>query len=97
MDKLSINIKIADREYPMINVAASEEEDIRYAGRVLNERLKAKRDEYGIEDKQDLLAMVAFDCMIEKLSSDRDNEIISENLSEKISDLDETISNALTD
>ena len=99
-NKIQIKIKIAGREYPM-TISADEEERIRYAGRLVNERFKAFKDVHGLGDKLeakvDLLVMVACDCMIEKLNSDRDNEIISENLSKKVSDLDETISNALSD
>ncbi len=65
MADISIKLKIADREYPM-RVNASEEETIRRAGKVLNERIKAYQDKYRIDDKQDLLAMVAFDCWMEK-------------------------------
>lgn len=65
MADISIKLKIADREYPM-RVNASEEEVIRRAGKVLNERIKAYQDKYRIDDKQDLLAMVAFDCWMEK-------------------------------
>lgn len=65
MADISIKLKIADREYPM-RVNASEEEVIRKAGKVLNERIKAYQDKYRIDDKQDLLAMVAFDCWMEK-------------------------------
>jgi cell division protein ZapA len=65
MADISIKLKIADREYPM-RVNASEEEIIRKAGKVLNERIKAYQDKYRIDDKQDLLAMVAFDCWMEK-------------------------------
>lgn len=95
-DLIKIKIKIAGREYPM-TITANEEENIRNAGRVINERLKIVRDEMGLDDKQDLLAMVAFDFVNEKLLSDINNEIISEHLTEKISCLDETISEVLTD
>lgn len=66
MDKLSIKIKIADREYPM-KVSNEDEEKIRKAGKVINERIKSYRDQFGIDDKQDLLAMVAFDSLVDGL------------------------------
>ncbi len=40
MKELSIKIKIADREYPM-RVVPEDEERIRKAGRVINEKIKA--------------------------------------------------------
>jgi len=66
MGELSIKIKIGDREYPM-KADHNEEERLRQAGKVINEKLKSYRDLFGIDDKQDLLAMVAFDIMVEKM------------------------------
>ena len=66
MTELSIKIKIGNREYPM-KVAAEDEERIRRAGKILHEKVKTYRDQFGIDDNQDLLAMVAFDCLVEKM------------------------------
>jgi len=65
MTELSIKIKIGNREYPM-KVAASEEAKIREAGKKINDKLKSYQEQFGIEDKQDLLAMVAIDSYVEK-------------------------------
>jgi cell division protein ZapA len=59
MEELSIKIKIADREYPM-KVKGVDEERVRTASRLINEKLKSYKEQFGIDDKQDLLAMVAF-------------------------------------
>ncbi len=50
-----------------MKVAASEEATIREAGKKINEKLKSFQDQFGIDDKQDLLAMVAIDSFVEKL------------------------------
>ena len=39
MDELSVKIKIADREYPM-KVKRLEEERVRAAGKIINEKIK---------------------------------------------------------
>ena len=65
MSELSIKIRIAEREYPM-RVKEEEEERLRIVGKLLNERLKFFKDQFGIQDKQDLLAMVAFENKVEK-------------------------------
>jgi hypothetical protein len=52
MDELSVKIKIADREYPM-KVKRKDEEKVRAAGKIINEKLKHYRDQFGIDDKQD--------------------------------------------
>jgi len=91
MDELSIKIKIADREYPM-KVKRSEEERMRVAGKLVNERLKNYREKFGIDDKQDLLAMVAFDCLIEKLAEQDSQHSIDQTVVEKIQQLNQLIS-----
>jgi len=75
MEELSVRIKIADREYPM-KVSLEDEAQVRQAGKLINDKIKTYRDQFEIEDKQDLLAMVAFDCLMEQmLSNDPDNNI----------------------
>jgi cell division protein ZapA len=95
MGELSIKVKIADREYPM-RIDSSEEERLRLAGKMVNERLKNYRDQFGIDDKQDLLAMVAFDCVIERMKTEASNSNLSDNITNKISYLDQIISEAIS-
>lgn len=93
MNKLSIKIKIADREYPM-KVEPEEEERIRKAGKIVNEKIKLFKSQFGIDDKQDLLAMVAFDALVERLKtegSDNDDDL----LKEKLAGLNNLISQSL--
>ena len=56
-----------------MRVAEAEEERLRLAGRAINERLRFFKEEFRIEDKQDLLAMVAFECMAEKLKQETES------------------------
>ncbi len=78
-----------------MKVAPDDEERIRKAGKILHDKIKSYREQFGIDDNQDLLAMVAFDCLVEKMkmeevTSDSDdtalnhvtrlNQLISDNL-----------------
>lgn len=94
MNELSIRIKIADREYPM-KVKAEDEERVRSAGRQINERIRSYRDKFGIDDKQDLLAMVAFDCLVDKLELDEKQFDAGENVLEKVDHLNHIITQVL--
>lgn len=67
-----------------MKVAAEDEERIRRAGKILHEKIKSYRDQFGIDDNQDLLAMVAFDCQVERMK-----------LEEKSSDSDDTALNSI--
>jgi len=91
MNKLSIKIKIADREYPM-KVEPEEEERIRKAGKIVNEKIKLFRSQFGIDDSQDLLAMVAFDSLYEKLQTEANSTSTGESAVDKISYLNKLIS-----
>jgi cell division protein ZapA len=94
MSNLSLKIKIADREYP-IKAPASEEERLRNAGKAINDKLKMYKTQFGIDDKQDLLAMIAIECMVEKLRSEEDKTGVTSVISEKIERLDNLITSAL--
>ncbi len=94
MGELSVKIKIADREYPM-KVEAEDEAKIRAAGKQINERMKAYRDRFGIDDKQDLLAMVAFDCLVDAMQPENNHDGTDVAVVEKISALHHLISQAL--
>ncbi|MEL7003092.1 MAG: cell division protein ZapA [Bacteroidota bacterium] len=94
MDELSIKIKIADREYPM-KVKPEDEERVRNAGKNINERIKSYRDRFGIDDKQDLLAMVAFDCLVDKMQVEEKQFDTDESIVEKIDYLNNIIGQAL--
>jgi len=94
MEKLSIKVKIADREYPM-KVDVRDEENIRKAGKLINDRLRSYREKFGIDDKQDLLAMVAFDSTVEKLKVEGETHHMDDTIEHKIEKLNHLISEAL--
>ncbi len=58
MDELAITVKIANRPYRM-TVRASEEEIIRKAARLINEKINEYANTYAFNDNQDLLSMVS--------------------------------------
>ncbi|RZK13402.1 MAG: cell division protein ZapA [Hymenobacter sp.] len=91
MSDLAIKIRIADRDYPM-RVAVADEERLRLAGRQLSERLREFREQYGIQDKQDLLAMVAFTTMADSLKVSKEKDGTDADLTERLARLDELLS-----
>ncbi|NVJ45734.1 MAG: cell division protein ZapA [Cytophagia bacterium] len=95
MDLLSIKLKIGDREYPM-KVKPEEEARVRNAGKFINEKLRSYRDKFGIDDKEDLLAMVAFDCMVAKLKSEEESTAIDSTAESTIDNLERLIRDTLS-
>ena len=94
MEDLSIKIKIADREYPM-KVKLTDEERVRMVGKLINEKIKSYREQFGIDDKQDLLAMVAFDCLIDKMAADETYQVIDQTVFEKVNQLNHIVSQSI--
>ncbi len=94
MDHLSIKIKIADREYPM-KVKSDDEEKVRNAGKLINEKLRSYREQFGIDDKQDLLAMVAFDSVVDKLETEKQEKEMDDSVIQKINHLNHLVSQSL--
>lgn len=94
-DKLSIKIKIGDREYPM-KVKPEEEQRVRNASKQINEKLKTYREQFGIDDKEDLLAMVAFDCLVSKMKTEEQSNAIDGTTEDQIDQIEELITTALS-
>ena len=91
MNDLAIKIRIAERDYPM-RVAVADEERLRLAGRQLSEKLREYREQYGIQDKQDLLAMVALATMADSLKVSKEKDGTDADLTERLARLDELLS-----
>jgi cell division protein ZapA (FtsZ GTPase activity inhibitor) len=74
-DKLSIRVNIADRYYPL-KVERENEEKIRKAARMINDKVLQYKQRYTDKDVQDFLAMAALQYVIklteeeEKLEDD---------------------------
>ncbi|MEM9416742.1 MAG: cell division protein ZapA [Bacteroidota bacterium] len=94
MEELAVNIRICDRVYPM-KVQAADEARVRAASKRVNEQVKAYRDQFGIKDQQDLLAMVAFDCLIDTLRAEEGATLATKALTKQVSNLIELVDQTL--
>ena len=94
MAELSIKIRIGNREYPM-KVKSEDEERIRRAGKLLNEKIKSYQTQFGIDDAQDLAAMVAFDCLVEKIKREDSTDSTEEFATREIARINQLITDSL--
>ncbi len=62
MADVSLNITIAGRSYPL-TVKKNEEEKVLKAAEMINDKIKEFEKNYGVRDKQDLLAMSALNLL----------------------------------
>ncbi|TYP89482.1 cell division protein ZapA [Sphingobacterium allocomposti] len=87
MGEISIKINIADRVYPL-RVDVEEEEIIRHAAKLVNERIKELQDNYAVRDKQDLLSMCVLQYATGMIKAERSAQQHEEGLEEKVHELD---------
>ena len=68
MEKYSIKVNIMNRPYPLL-VKAEEEEAVRRAAKMINDRIKQYKDQFSVQDELDLAIM----CCLE-LATDNINQ-----------------------
>lgn len=77
-----------------MKVLIADEANVRAASKLLNERIKAYSDQFGLHDQQDLLAMVAFDCLIDTLKAKEGKPLEEQALAEQVNSLIELVNQA---
>jgi len=90
-DKLSIRVNVAERFYPL-RIDRLDEERIRLAARLINEKITQYKQRYADKDVQDFLAMAALQYVIKvlELENQHDESLVVEavrTLERKIDDI----------
>ena len=84
-EEISIKVNIGDRQYPLrINIR--EEEKVRKAAKIINEKLGFYLNNFSVKDKQDALAMTALEFATDSMSA-----------TEKVSDIEGFVKSKLLD
>ncbi|HOP04225.1 MAG TPA: cell division protein ZapA [Tenuifilaceae bacterium] len=91
-DKLSIRVNVADRFYPL-KIDRKDEEKIRKAAKLINEKVLQYKQRYNDKDLQDFLAMAALQFVIKLLESENRFEVPQ--VLDKIDELDEWLADSL--
>ncbi len=91
-DKFSIRVNVADRYYPL-KIERKDEEKIRRAARMINEKVLQYKQRYTDKDVQDFLAMAALQFVIKVIDSEKNDDIspVFDGVKEIISELNEYI------
>ena len=92
MGEISIKINIADRVYPL-RVNMEEEEVIRRAAKIINDRIKEFQDNYAVRDKQDLLSMCVLHYPTATLKADKKRVDEDTEVADKVYQLDQMLTN----
>mgnify|MGYP001594685316 FL=1 len=88
-DKLSIRVNVADRYYPL-KVEGENEERIRKAARLINEKVLQYKQRYVDKDTQDFLAMAALQYVIRliEIEEKEEDSTVEEGLKELLEKID---------
>jgi cell division protein ZapA (FtsZ GTPase activity inhibitor) len=74
-DKLSIRVNVADRFYPL-KIERKDEETIRKAAKLINDRVQVYKQHYADKDTQDFLAMAALQFVIKVIENEQNEEAV---------------------
>jgi cell division protein ZapA (FtsZ GTPase activity inhibitor) len=96
-EKLSIRVNIADRYYPL-KIEREDEEKIRKAAKLINDKVFQYKTKYADKDIQDFLAMAALQFVIRliEMEDKSDEPNLMERLQKLNETLDEIVSNGVS-
>ena len=91
-DMLSIKVQIAERFYPL-KIKRQDEENIRKAARLINNKILKYKQRYTDKDTQDFMAMAALQFVINLIDCEQQQNVVSleEELGSLSSELDELL------
>ena len=91
--KQTINIKIAERFYPLKIDKEEDEERIRKAGRIIEDRLSQYKQRYSDKDVQDFLAIAALQFAVKTI--ELETKASSTEQADRLRQLDEQLDSFL--
>ena len=91
-DQLSIKVQIAERFYPL-KIKRQDEEKIRKAARLINDKVLQYKQRYTDKDAQDFMAMAALQFVINLIDCEQQQKVVSleQELGVLSSELDEIL------
>ncbi|MBA4408997.1 MAG: cell division protein ZapA [Bacteroidota bacterium] len=92
-EKLSINIKIDGRNYPL-KVEKENEEKFRKAAKIINDIVLQYRQKYVNSDSQDFIAMAAFQFVVKNI--DMEEKVNQSPFFDELKKLDEELGDYLS-
>jgi cell division protein ZapA (FtsZ GTPase activity inhibitor) len=91
-DMLSIKVQIAERFYPL-KIKRLDEEKIRQAARLINDKILQYKQRYTDKDSQDFMAMATLQFVINLIDCEQQQNVVSleEELGSLSNELDELL------
>ncbi|MCB9263154.1 MAG: cell division protein ZapA [Flavobacteriales bacterium] len=93
-NEIAIKVTIGDRVYPL-TIQSDEEEVLRKAAKLINEKAKFYQSNFSVKDKQDALALAALEFASEMLGNEHNEDSNTLQLERKISYFQQILDNAM--
>ncbi len=94
MSEISIKVSIANRIYPL-KITLVEEENVRKAAKLINDKVKEFEENYAVRDKQDLVAMCCLQFATAVVNNEGKKMINGDGIEEKLIEIDKLVSDYL--
>ncbi len=94
MEKYSIKVNILNRPYPLL-VKAEEEETVRNAAKLINDRIKVYKERFSVQDDMDLVIMCCLELATDNLNQAQRAKTNLSSASEALERIDEALNAAI--
>lgn len=95
-EDISIKVNIADVVYPL-RVKPSEEENVRKAAKLINEKIRTLKDDYQVQDNKILLSMASLQFASELLQLRERPQIEDNGISEQVQSIENMLDAVLNE
>ena len=94
MEKYSIKVNILNRPYPLL-VRGDEEESVRNAAKLINEKVKAYKEKFSVKDDIDLVIMCCLELATDNINQSKKHSRTNEIAGEALTKIDSLLNSAI--
>lgn len=94
MAELSIKVSIANRIYPL-RINRAEEENVRKAAKLINDKIQEYGKNFSVKDKQDLLSMCALHFATDAINNEQKPVEVKDDAEKKLTEIDSLLTDYL--
>lgn len=94
LEKYSIKVNILNRPYPLL-VKAEEEETVRNAAKLINDRIKVYKERFSVQDDMDLVIMCCLELATDNLNQAHRAKTSLSSASDALERIDEALNAAI--
>ena len=95
MRPIVINLKIANRIYPLKITSESQEKSMRKSADLINAKIEKYHKKYEIKDIQDVLSMICLDAVFNQIHDKEVESLTNDEFQSKIEDINNLLDSIL--